>query len=141
MKEIFFSQNNNIKKSKYIICTYCEENIRLSISDDKITLYECINNHLYKNLSLNEFGETQNIDESKNLCINCSIAKSKTYENIFNICYSCKLNLYPICYSSHNKTYIINDYDLKNFICNQHYESFLAYCQKYKRDICSLCQN
>ena len=70
-----FSANNNIKKSKYIICPYSKENIRLIISDDKITLYECINKHLYKNLS------------SKILCGNCSIAKNKTYENIFNIYY------------------------------------------------------
>jgi len=63
--EEYNSPRNNNKKSKYIICPECKENIRLGIYNDKITLYECINNHIFKNLSLKEFGTTQNIDESK----------------------------------------------------------------------------
>ena len=127
------SPRNNNKKSKYIICPECKENIRLAIYNDKITLYECINNHIFKNLSLKEFGTTQNIDESKIYCGNCSIIKNKTYKNAFNICYSCKLNLCPICTDSHNKTHKIIDYDLKNFICNKHYESFLSFCEQCKK--------
>ena len=135
------SPRNNNKKSKYIICPECKENIRLGIYNDKITLYECINNHIFKNLSLKEFGTTQNIDESKIYCGNCSITKNKTYKNSFNICYSCKLNLYPICTYSHNKTHKIIDYDLKTFICNKHYESFLSFCEQFKKDICLIYEN
>ena len=130
----------NINKSKYIICPECKENIRLSVLNDKITLYDCINFHNFKNLSLNEFGITQNIDESKIICGKCSISKSKTYKHSFYICYSCKFNLCPICMSSHNKTHYINDYELKNFICKVHLKSFSSYCEYCRKDICIICQ-
>jgi len=39
--------NDNIKKSKEIICPSCQGNIRIKFENDKIKLYGCENNHIY----------------------------------------------------------------------------------------------
>ena len=54
-----------LKKSKNIICPECNENIRISIVDYKVSLYECKNGHKMDNILFNEFEKTQNIDETK----------------------------------------------------------------------------
>ena len=59
-------KDNNIIKSKEIICPECRENIKINIKEYKI-LYECKNKH--KNIiTFNEFDKSQNIDESKIIC-------------------------------------------------------------------------
>ena len=54
---------NKIKiKSKNIICPKCNENIKISIKNYKINLFECKNNHKINNILFNEFQKTQMID-------------------------------------------------------------------------------
>ena len=130
-----------LKKSKNIICPECNENIRISIVDYKISLYECKNRHKMENILFNDFEKTQNIDETKITCGNCkNVNKSSAFDNKFFICYSCKTNLCPICRSIHDKSHNIFDYDEKYYICNKHYDLYNSYCNNCKKDICLLCE-
>ena len=47
--------NNNIIKSKSIICPECKENIRIKINDYKIKLYDCKNGHNIDNILFEEY--------------------------------------------------------------------------------------
>jgi len=132
--------NSKMKKSKYIICPQCKENINISIKDFTINLEDCKNGHKEKNIFFDEFEKTQFIDQSKIICDQCKkIKKSETFENRFFICYSCNKFLCPLCKNEHNKEHHLIDYEQKDFICNKHYESYTSYCNKCKNDICVLC--
>ena len=135
-------ENICLKPSKYIICPQCKENIRICIDNYKIKLYECKNNDIIDNISFNDFENTQLINEKKIICQICkNTNKNDSYENKFYRCLSCKINLCPLCKSSHEKTHNIIDYDQKNFICNMHYEGYSSYCKDCKIDICLMCEN
>ena len=77
---IINNEKKKIIKSKDIICPSCGENCRIKIENYKITLYECKNGHKLDNITLDEFNETQAIDESKIICDEC---KDKNKENSF----------------------------------------------------------
>lgn len=137
------NQSNEIslKKSKYVICPICNKDINIKIQNYKINLYDCENNHTKQNLSLQEYEDAQILNESKIKCEICKNAdKNKTYNNIFNYCISCKINLCPLCKNSHNKNHIIIDYDQKRFICELHNELFNSYCSTCKKNLCLLCE-
>jgi hypothetical protein len=129
-------------KSKYIICPECEENCLLNIKDYKIFLSECKKGHKINNIGLNEFDDTQNIEESKIKCDGCfNKNKSDTYESTFYKCLTCSKNLCPLCFEEHDKDHIIIDYDRKNNICNEHdKENFISYCKDCKLNLCFLCE-
>ena len=63
--------NKNIKKSKDIICPECKENILIKLEDYKLIMYNCKNNH-NKQILLEEYENTQNIDLSKIKCEICN---------------------------------------------------------------------
>ena len=68
MNILVYEINTNIERdkrilSKEIICPECKENIRINISNYKIKLFECKNGHNINNILLNEFYNTQYIDE------------------------------------------------------------------------------
>ena len=131
---------NNLIQSKEIICPECGENIKINIKNYKIILYECKNKHT-KILKFNEFNKSQNIDESKIICKECEKSnKSETYENQFYKCNTCHKNICPIC-KNHHKLHNIIDYNLKNYICEEHNEKYIAYCNNCKKNICSLCDH
>ena len=134
-------QNINAKKSRYIICPECKENARISMKDYKISLYDCKNEHRKDNISLDKFDSTQYLDENKILCDNCkNNNKGSTYENKFFICYTCKINLCPLCKGKHDNEHELIDYDQKFFICDSHNENFISYCENCKIDICIMCE-
>jgi hypothetical protein len=56
---------DDIIKSKDIICPKCGESIKIDIKNYKITLFECKNKHRIDNILLDEFENTQNIDNKK----------------------------------------------------------------------------
>ena len=136
------TQNNiSEKKSKNIICPECKENIRIKINKQGIILYECRNEHKKENISLEEFENTQYIDESKIICDDCKVkTKNETYENNFYICLKCKLNLCPICKNEHDKSHNFIDYDNKIYYCDIHYDIYTLYCINCKKDICAICE-
>ena len=131
----------NDTESKEIICSECKENCKIQISDYKIKLYDCKNNHEINNILLDEYKNTQNINESNIICNICNKQnKNKTYEKRFYICLICKKNICPLCSSIHDKNHKIIDYDRKNYICLNHNELYISYCNKCKINLCSKCE-
>ena len=56
----------------------------IKIEDYRINMYNCKNGHKKENILLNEFENTQIIDESKIKCNNCQTQnKSTTFNNKF----------------------------------------------------------
>ena len=91
---------------------------------------------------LDEYENTQYIDISKIKCEQCLIKnKSETYNNEFYRCCNCNKNICPLCKSNHDKNHNIINYDIKNYICEKHNESFVEYCNDCKIDICLSCEN
>ena len=133
---------NNIIKSKNIICPECKENIRIKIEDYKIKLYGCKKNHIIDNILLEEFENTQEIDISKIKCEICKVNnKADSHKNIFYRCNKCKINICPLCKLKHDKDHNIINFELKDFLCNEHNEVFVEYCNECKKDICLSCEN
>ena len=135
-------KNELIIKSKSIICPECGENIRFTIEDYLINLYECKNGHKINYILIDEFEKEQIIDISKIICGKCKERnKGDTFENKFYICCTCGINICPLCKDKHDKKHNIINYEDKNFICNKHNEAFIMYCYNCKVNICLSCQN
>ena len=131
----------DIIKSKDIICPICGESIKIDIKDYKITLFECKNKHIIDNILLDEFENTQNIDNKKIKCEICkNNDKSNSYNKIFYKCCKCEKNICPLCKLNHDKTHKIINYDDILYICNKHYENYNSYCKKCKINLCTLCE-
>ena len=136
------NNNPNLIKSKDIVCPECKEICKFEINNYKIKFYGCKNVHIKENIPLSEFNSTQYIDISKIICGKCkSKNKSETFNNEFYKCYECKMNLCPLCKSSHDKNHSIINYDSKNYICNKHNEILVKYCEDCAKDICFSCAN
>ena len=133
---------NLMKKSKSIICPKCKEDIRLKMTDYKIYLYDCKNGHKIKNILLNEFEETQNLDISKFICSICNNKnkEQKINNSKFFYCYSCRQNICQLCKENHDKNHLLVDIENKNLRCNLHNkESFIKYCNQCKSNLCFSC--
>ena len=135
--------NQNImkcKKSKNVICPECKESIKINIREETISLYECRNGHSVEK-QFDEFESTQYIDEFKIICDSCKKTnKGETHQNKFFICFTCNLNLCPLCNFSHDKSHNIIDYDDKNYICSEHCESYTSFCNDCNKDFCAMCE-
>jgi len=144
VNDILSEQNenkDNIKKSKEVICPNCKGNARIKFENYKIKLYECENNHIYKDIQLNEFNKLQSIDESQIICDNCKTNnKSETFNKQFYICNTCNIKLCPMCKSKHDINHYIIDYELKNYFCKFHNgQKYTSYCKNCKLNICFSC--
>ena len=67
-------------------------------------------------------------------------AKGNVNKNQFYFCLNCKYNLCPLCINVHNNRHNIINYDIKNYICLEHCESFSSYCKTCNKDICIQCE-
>ena len=129
-----------IIKSKDIICPDCKENIKLKFDEYNIVLSGCRNKH-NRDLFIDEFNETQNINISEIKCQKCNIYnKGNVHENKFYRCNTCKLNLCPICYSNHDKGHKLINYDNKNYICEEHNKEYNSYCNDCIQNLCLFCE-
>ena len=128
-----------IVKSAFPICKKCDENMKFELENYKIRCSGCKKGHSIA-LLINEYEKYQTIDISKIVCHNCSVNKFKTYGNQMFVCNSCKINLCPICKDKHDKNHNLVDYDLKNYICPRHNESYISFCKTCKINICFNCQ-
>ena len=127
--------------SKETICPKCKSSIKMNMKDYKILLDECKNRHKSDNIILENFKETQKIDQSKIVCDNCKNKnKNETHNNIFFICLTCKINLCPVCRYSHDKIHKIINYDHKYYICEIHNNPFISYCENCLRNTCIVCE-
>jgi len=133
--------NKGIIKSKEIICPKCQENCKIKMDEYKIKLYDCKNNHEINNISLDEYYETQNIDELNIICDICNKNnKCKSYNKKFYVCFICEVKLCPLCKKKHDKSHKLIDYDKKNYICDEHDEIFKSYCKECNINLCSKCE-
>ena len=139
-KNIEDSEDNPMKKSKNIICPKCQENCRLYIKDYKITLSNCKNRHITKNILFENYRYTQLIDESKINCCFCNNSKNKTYEKKFYKCITCDKNLCPLCNSNHDKNHTTIDYEKKYYYCKFHNELYISYCENCNSNLCMQCE-
>ena len=131
---------DKIVLSKDIICPECGEICLMRINNNNIRFYECKNNH-EKNILLNEYEKTQIINESKIICNICKKnSKSNTFDNLFYICYKCNINICPLCKSSHDKEHQLINFEDRNYICREHYESYISYCNDCKKNLCYQCE-
>ena len=128
-------------KSKDITCPRCEESIFIGIKDYKINLFDCINKHKINNLLINEFEQRQYIDLSKIICNICkkTLKGMENYDKFF-ICLACRINLCSSCREKHDKNHNIINYDIKEYICFEHNETYKYYCSECKKNICSKCE-
>ena len=134
------SQINNIK-SKEIICPICSENCRISIIDYKIILYECKNGHKRNNIFLEEFNNTQMINESNIICKFCPEKNlANSYNKEFYRCLTCESNLCILCNKNHNREHNTVDYYQKYYYCNIHYDTYISYCIECKTNLCTFCE-
>ena len=130
-----------IVKSREIICTTCKEPCRITIDNYKIKLFECVNNHISKNIKLIDFDDTQKVNESQIICDQCKFKnKGNCPKNEFYRCLTCKMNLCLLCKSNHNPKDNIILYDQRNYICQTHNEPIIKYCKEHKKNICFACE-
>jgi len=131
---------NSYLKSDYIICPECKENCLININSYKVSLSDCPYGHTINNLSINEFINTQYINESLIFCGECKISKAKVFKNEFYFC-SCGLALCPSCQINHRKKkHIVYNYEKKNYWCAEHNENFTSYCLDCKYNLCLKCE-
>ena len=69
------NNKNNLIKSEQIICPQCKETAKIFIKDYLITIFGCKHNHTTNNILLDQFEESQKIDESKVVCNACKTQK------------------------------------------------------------------
>ena len=69
------NKNNNIIKSKDIICPECKEKTMIKIKNYVIELYNCKNGHNINNILLDEYEKTQQLDISELTCDKCQKIK------------------------------------------------------------------
>ena len=135
------SKNDNYGKSKQVICPICGEPALIKLKNCKISICECKYHHNIEDLNLNEFENSQLINESKIICDKCKRHnKSDTYHNLFYICNTCKLNLCPVCHSQHDKAHSFINYDSKYFQCDIHEELYSSYCKTCNKNLCTICE-
>ena len=136
-------------KSKYIICPICKKNCVIKLNKYKICLEECDEGHSTSNIlieNIEDYKNTQSIDQSRITCSYCNEKKSNTFENKFYKCFTCDKNICPLCKSKHdnefkNKEHNLINYDEMNFLCNNHYnERFNSYCKTCSRNLCFRCE-
>ena len=139
----FKDKQNNILKpiSKDIKCPECGENCFIDFKNFKIKLYGCKNNHINDNILLYVYEDIIQ-DETKLLCDICKDKNKGDFpENLFYICYTCNKNICPLCKSNHDNNHIVINYADRNYICNEHNETFNKYCKECNKDICIKCVN
>ena len=130
-----------IHQSKDIICPECGENSLLTIENYKMSLNNCKNDHNLENILFEEYSDTQKINQLSIICDQCKkINKAKAKNNQLYKCCNCNINICPGCKLKHNKEHIMIDYELKNYICKTHGESYTSYCKLCNINLCRKCE-
>ena len=114
--------------------------IQILLNLVKLKLYDCPNKHITKNILLEDFDNSQNINISEIKCSKCKIKIE--FNNEFNkmyICTTCEKNFCFKCKLEHNKTHDFINYEEKNYICKSHSRFYDSYCQTCKKNICIIC--
>ena len=129
---------NNLVKSDYVICPKCKESAILEEKDYKLIISGCQNEHVTKDILINDFNNLQEIDYSTIICKECN--KNNAYNNEFYICNICKIDICSICKSKHDKNHKLINYNDKYYVCSIHNKKYNSYCNKCKKNICIICE-
>ena len=129
--------SSKLKIQNNIICPKCGENCRIALNNFKITLYDCKNSHKINDILLDEFKNTQIINEKKLVCQNCE-GFSKNNELYY--CLTCKGKFCHLCKWTHDINHKIIDYNKKYIICGEHEENCSLYCNNCKYNLCHRCK-
>jgi ssDNA-binding Zn-finger/Zn-ribbon topoisomerase 1 len=82
--EVMNSESLSKKKSKQVICPTCGGPAQIKIKNYKISIYECENQHKKDDLNLDEFVNSQFINEKNIICDGCKYnTKEDSYNNKF----------------------------------------------------------
>ena len=131
-----------IVNSNYIICPKCFEPCRIKAENFKITLFDCINNHINNNIKIKDFPNTQKINISKVICDKCKFKNKGNCPNgEFYKCLTCNKNLCLICKPNHESNHKIILYDKKNYICQKNNEHLIKYCTQCNKNLCYSCDD
>jgi len=147
----------NLKISDHIICPRCKCMSEIDINNFKISITNCNNNHSMPGIYLNDFINTQYIDESIIICHECKktekeLSSSKNPKNNIKLLLcTCGLILCQNCFKTHkeskeksqeihSKKHYSIDYQDKDYYCLKHNSLFAGFCQKCKRNICPKCE-
>ena len=122
---------NNIK------CPECNNSALITINSDKITVNNCCNKH-YANMTLNEFIESQNIDDLKSTCDICG-NEQNLYGEKFKFC-TCKKKMCSLCESIHDRSHVRIEYKDRFIRCRDHGNKFETYCFNCNLNLCPLCE-
>ena len=133
------TENENIIKSKNIICPVCNELCRIKIDNYRIKLYGCNNKHVINDIKLKDFQNLQKINLSDIICGTCKINNKGNYSNLFYKCLKCNYNLCSSCMNNHELKHEKIDYEVKDFICQKHIRYFSKFCQTCNINMCASC--
>ena len=145
-----------LKISEHIICPRCKKMSEIDLSDFKISIKNCDNNHSMPGLYMNDFINTQYIDESRIICNECKKSEKELLspdnkDNLKLFQCSCGIIICQSCFPNHKKIkeksqqekdeihYSI-DYQDKDYFCFKHNTMFTGYCHKCKKNICNNCE-
>ena len=141
---LVYSKNNSrenklIKESKIIKCPECENPAIIEFTNDyKINLLD--GKHDVKKIKLQDYINTQIVDQKKIKCCECSNTLAESYQFKFYYCFECHKNFCPMCQSKHKEHSNIVDYLIKDFRCEQHHgQSLSSYCLNCKKNLCLFC--
>ena len=138
--EVNFYEKNIICIKNPIICPKCSECCIFQINDYKINLYDCLNNHKFSKISINEFLKSQN---EINLNDSFLICKIHNNEKFTCYCDNCKKNLCKQCEETHEKEHKI--IPLKNFeniiSLKEKLQDFENELKELKQNIKLICDN
>ena len=138
----------NLKISEHIICPKCKNMSEIEINNFKISIKNCNNNHSMPGLYMNDFINTQFIEEKDLACNECKkteeeLLKLNNKKNKILLC-SCGIIVCQSCYELHkeniNKHYS-TEYENKDFFCFEHNNMYTSFCQKCKKNICNKCES
>ena len=134
-------KENILKKSDYIKCAQCDNPAIITFSNDyEINLSD--GKHETKKIKLQDFNNTQMINQNGIKCSKCNNSRANIYQNNFYYCLECDKNFCSICKSLHKEHKNIIDFSLKYFKCPQHLDKdFISYCFDCKKNLCIFCLN
>ena len=147
MNILVYKQENEVEerqtiqyfKPLHLICTKCNENARINLTQYKI-LSKCKNDHFIGNILLHENKAKQKIDMSKIICEVCQRQnKASTFNKIFFRCLNCKINFCPLCKNKHDNTHKVINYEEKDYLCDLHNEKLSSFCESCQKNICMYC--
>lgn len=132
-------KNFSIPPSTQIICPECNKAALITISNDKISIFNCPNKHNITNIPLNEYSESQNLVENDKILCNICGNSQKIYGDRFKIC-TCGMKLCSLCENEHEIGHEKIEDKNKFTRCLEHGKIFLTYCLQCNMNLCPSCE-